>query len=746
MSYQPLSISEFSDGLVTDREPYIIEDDANPVLTNAYQWRKRLFKKGGQIPFGQLGLKIETVPAGGAGILTSTPITPGKAVFYSFGHVAHVDTPFSAVIGTWLDYPGSTINYTTGAYAGLAAGDMWYYTNPTDLSPCMGILIQEKRDVNNENAMAFDRTTSYLNNGNTTDWLPLPQYLGGNPLIWTGSDTDFFNGCNYFSSLWATNGLPGYHASRVATSNGDGIRYFFGSWGPVNGWVNFNPPIDIIGNFLQGSKFILPFKGRLLVFNTYEGPNFAGVINYQNRIRWCQDGTPYYAAGNLPPNTAFDVDSWQTQQGKGGFEDLPTQEAITGVAYLKDTLLIYCERSTYLLLSTGDKFDPFEVQKHNADFGCESPKSIIQFDEEAFCVGNNGIFHASMSGVDRIDRKIPDVVFTIKNSDGGIDRVCGARSYFPEMAIWAYRDGTDEGSVPRRFPNKELIYNYVEDSWAQFINSYTAFCNYQNDKVAQWVNTVYPWSSTGFAWNSADTLRLQPMILAGNQQGYMFLLREMGDSSQMRNAPSLQITGISPANPSVFTVPNHNLQDGQYIQITGVLGALPATALNGNIYVVQPTSLTDNTFTLKNALGNNVTVIANYYGNGEISLIDQIEIQTKRFNPLLEEGKSCRFGYGDFLAYISPTQKIEVDAYVDYRDTYQSDPTNFISYTLSGDAESIQRWYRIYPQVVGQFITFVLKHPIRFLFQTTNGIPDSASQFILTGLQLWFAPSGRLVR
>lgn len=61
---QKLIIGNFSQGQTTDREPFVIDNDAFPVLENAYVWRGRILKKGGTQLLGRLQRDIFDVTLG----------------------------------------------------------------------------------------------------------------------------------------------------------------------------------------------------------------------------------------------------------------------------------------------------------------------------------------------------------------------------------------------------------------------------------------------------------------------------------------------------------------------------------------------------------------------------------------------------------------------------------------------------------------------------------------------------------
>ena len=73
-----LVISNFATGYETDREPFLINNDAFPVLNNMFVWRGRLRKKRGTSLLGRLERGETSVALGstnGSGLFTGNIIT-----------------------------------------------------------------------------------------------------------------------------------------------------------------------------------------------------------------------------------------------------------------------------------------------------------------------------------------------------------------------------------------------------------------------------------------------------------------------------------------------------------------------------------------------------------------------------------------------------------------------------------------------------------------------------------------------
>ena len=111
------------------------------------------------------------------------------------------------------------------------------------------------------------------------------------------------------------------------------------------------------------------------MINTKESGTNGG--NFPQRARWSQNGTPYYNTGtgvDLPP-TPFkaQAESWYDDvMGRGGFIDAPTREEALSCAFVRDNLVVYFERSTWMLRYNYDPVNTFIWERVNTDFGSES--------------------------------------------------------------------------------------------------------------------------------------------------------------------------------------------------------------------------------------------------------------------------------------------------------------------------------------------------------------------------------------
>lgn len=766
MTYSPLYIKAYEAGLVQSRQNFILPDDAYPILENAYVWRERIKRKLAYQLIGRLQRNFTTVSIG---------VSPANAtwtfILYSTLTVPITTANPSIVLGSVVITDGfdtftdqgdgtlqrqdlntsSTINYITGSITlnrTVAAANPFtvtfsYYPN----LPVMGIRSRERINALEDETVFFDTVYAYNYNSILQSF---EEFLPGT--TWTGTDYNFFWTTNY----WVGDGnLKIFWATNFSTN--DPIRYCNGQTGTQ--WVNFQPIVDASGNRLLKCLAMLPFRGRMLAFNTVENTILPGP-NYTNRIRWAAIGTPFTEVSAIVSTVS--VDAWRDDiRGKGGFLDIPTSEDIVSVGFVRDNLVIYCERSTWQLRYTGRTIAPFQIEKVNSELGSASTYSAIQFDTSLVGIGDKGIVECDSFKSEKIDIKIPDFVFNLQSKNNAYARIHGIRDFENRLAFWTYCSSDANGI----YPDKRLVYNYENNSWAIFTDSLTTMGNFNVPNSRTWLNTKLAWINCPFPWiNQPEN---DPIIVGGNQQGFIESLDETNT-----NDPSLYITAIT-SNTTTSTVVTsiaHNLQTGQIISISDIPAGTPfATALNENVFFIQrqgpdnfslwvydPVSLEFSTPSLSTETG--------YVGGGLISVRDNFNITSKKFN-LIEYGTSIMLGYMDILMAATGKEnpgEISMKVYVDYNDIDASNtlPSNFIANGSStpepdlffnsvipttssnlNEKGGTKFWQRVYCPTRGNFVT------IQFCFNNAQmaGQPQEL-EVEIDAQTLYIKPAGNLTQ
>lgn len=725
-------IADFQTGLETDKEPFLLPQDAFPLLEDAYLFRGRIERKFGFNLFdgGQFNsrLRINIGNTDGAGAFAGTvpgavPIpSPGRQQF-SIGTEIFTSNQTGAGVQPLITTGAGagTLNNTTGviAIAGAAiATAVFYYPGLS----VMGLMTRETPTVNFEETVAFDTQFSYHRVG--TGW----DILGGIPpavgsALWTGSNSNFFYTVNYRSANAFNNNF--YVVNGIAADN---IKYMLEG---AATWTNLRPQLDSgATRFLETGIIILAFKNRLICLNTIED-EAGSDRTYENRCRWSQNGDPTAAA------TAWLDDT----PGRGGYIDAPTSEAITAAQFVQDRLIVFFEKSTWELVYTGNEILPFIWQYINTELGCESTFSEIAFDQFIIGVGERGIHMANPNSVQRIDLKILDKTGQINNSNNGPRRVYGIRDFSKELVMWAYPlFGTTQ-----TYPNKVLVYNYRNNSFAEFNDSFTCYGYFQKTTGLTWATLPYSsWTEWDIPWNAGISQTAFPLIISGNQQGWTFLFEET-----TTNDSSLMVTNVVNAT-FTLTVPDHNLRNGQYIILNNMNGL--TFTVDGNPivlanYVFRVDNITTNTFTINVPFGSVLAIAGTYIGAGNIEVLNNFNIKTKDFQ-LFAESEKATF-VQDFYIYTTRTSDGEytLNLYVDDNNTESITPIIGDSTVrtrpeanklFTNNQEKI--WHKVLRSL--NCISFQLEFTLSDLQMRTLAI--QRSPFKLHALEINAEPAGRL--
>lgn len=630
--YQPLYIQGNKTGLVQEREEFILPTDAYPILENAFVWRERIKRKQAYELLGRLrrvltGQALENTDGSGnfsGNILAifsleATAEIQVGSVVVSDGTNIFTDNSLGVLVGV----PGGTgtINYVTGAITitgGAAASPLTIAFNYYPGLPVMGIRTRDLVGANSEMTVFFD--TKYAYNFAASGFV---EFITGT--TWssalTNANSNFFWTTNY----WITPGAAGkkvFWATNFSGPTGDPIRYTNGTGNNTGAWINFAPQINAAVDRLTQCLALLAFRGRLVAFNTLEGANLATSVAYTNRIRWAAIGNPISDTSALFPAPGdVNINAWRDDiRGQGGFLDIPTNEDIITVGFVRDNLVIYCESSTWQLRYTGRTIAPFQIEKVNTELGAGSTFSAVQFDTSLVGIGDKGIVECDSYKSELIDIKIPDLVINhINSSNFGQKRVHGIRDFVQRLAYWTYPETDSNGT----FPDRRLVYNYENDSWAIFTDSLTTLGTFQPVSNRTWANPTggnpqnkLPWNKANFPWVNRPASILA--IVGGNQQGYVEFLDE-----QTTNDESLTVTAITgnTTTPTVITSANHNMQTGYVVGISGIpLGTPFSNTLNNPLQGLITGATQANPCQITSSLNHNLSTGASVEISGVVGM------------------------------------------------------------------------------------------------------------------------------
>lgn len=449
-----------------------------------------------------------------------------------------------------------------------------------------------------------------------------------------------------------------------------------------NGWVNFAPPLSQANfsiadetprqYYLVGARMIVPFKDRLLFLGPVIQTSKSGSATYlQDTIIYSQNGTPYYTCSftgdpSLSTTTFFPILTptinanttpiiyqtatanayWEDQTGFGGFISAGISQPMLTVSSNEDVLIIGFNALQTRLVYTGNDIVPFNLFVINSELGSGSTFSTINMDQGVITRGTRGYIITNQTSAQRIDLEIPDQVFEINLTNNGNERICAQRDFINEWIYFTYPTNATSSEI-YRFPNQTLLYNYRDNSWAIMNETYTTYGAFRRQTGFIWstVGLVFPtWSGWNEPWDAGNSTLLQQEVIAGNQEGFV-MVKDEGTGE----GTSLIIKSFS---GNTLTVPNHCLNNGDYIIISGCLGSI-GTQVNGKIFsIIQATT---NTFQLDPLITSGT-----YSGAGLITRLYVPFIQTKQFPTAWGISKKTRLGPQQYLLTTTANAQIQL--------------------------------------------------------------------------------------
>lgn len=488
MTTQIIPITEFRVGLDTFNQAENTPNDGFPILNNAHIFRGVLQKRKGYELLGNLGVSITNITQANPGEVTTATnhgLTTGDEVtIVDVSGMTEVnDTTFTVTVTSSTTF---TLGVDTTSFGAYVSGG-----RVVILLPVQGLFVRQTvgflKDLiafNTTQVFLYDTATDVFDNisGSTS---------------WTGSDTDFFWSLNFQSSFFVTN-------------NVDVIRYNISG----STWTDFQPILDSSVNTLDTALMIFAYKDRMVALSTTESTG-----TFRQRVRFSQNGSVYVTAP-VPSGFTFNADAWREDiPGRGGFIDAPTDQAIISAGFVRDVLVVIFEFSAWRLRYTGNETIPFTWERLHSQLGAESTYSVVGFDDGILTIGRAGVTLTDTNQQKRIDQIIPDQVYQISNVSNSQRRVHGIRDYQRQLVYWTYPspDSTT-------FPDKVLVYNYIENNWATYTQSFTTFGEFRRDDALIWEDADQEWQEEDSFWASGDLSAGFLSVVAGNSQGNVFRL------------------------------------------------------------------------------------------------------------------------------------------------------------------------------------------------------------------------------
>lgn len=435
-----------------------------------------------------LGMRVWLFQDGEIGVFVVTGISAGPSPFtITLRYVPN--TPLSPRVGT-----------PNGA---LQVGLVSVYL------PIQGLLGYET-DAGNEQTrlIAFTANQAYVFNAGPGTFTPVT----GSPTF-TSRNYELFNGTMYRGHLYATN-------FRDEMQRYDGTTM-----------VPFTPTVAG-GDTVRSARIIIAYRGRMILFYTYEGDGINPDTPYPQRARWSApqvDPTNPNAWGDVTPNGAT-------------FADAATGQAIVGAAVVRDQLIVYFERSIWSLKYTDNALRPFQWEIVNNQYGAGSTNGVWNFDDSVIGLSQQGFVGSNGADTKRIDLPVLDIPQTIETSyqnqagaptgqrqSSNYRRVFMAQDFYNQQMLITYpseQTSTDYIRSACVRTNRILIWNYLENSWAQGIAYYNSLLLFRTTEELPWSSFTLPWKSYTQPWFTYGGLVDKLILAAGHDSGKLLQISD----------------------------------------------------------------------------------------------------------------------------------------------------------------------------------------------------------------------------
>lgn len=640
MTYQPYLIANYATGLSKRLQPWLIPDDAQEQIYDADVYRGVISKRDGYNYFaiGQMGgspyresrinSKITVEMDGALNGINTTFTLDGNPQIVRGSVTASSTTPVQSLSDNGLGLDGGfvgagmgTVNYITGSIvvdftlAPTATRPTVTYSfmpgNPV-MMVANFVTASSRNGLNVKDLIVCD--TEYVNKYNSA--LNILEDITVVP--YTGDKYAFFTWVNYDS---ATN-----EPRLLFSNNKNPIQQYDGAL-VSNYAYNMNssdvPPVPV--NMLT-CAFMVEMKERLLLLRTNEN----GTI-YPKRIRIS--------------GTGANCDNFDLTAIGAGFIDIPDGTWIQGCTFNRDDLIIFTERSTWVLKYTGNDASPFVLNKIDETRGCEAGFSAFTYLNRSSAASRRGLIISDGYKVERQDNDIPDFSFNEVSGDNFALCYAGVVDEDKDHYLIYPPAGSDTSQ-------RILVTNYDEDNYSIFRLPLSCMGTYLTSFTITW-NDLRPfltWNAMAAVygdWNSFAYNSGAPFSIGGGQNGEIWRLAVT--ESEDNPVQIYNVTVIDATTVEVTTDYNNyglRLDDtlsDDYIFLTAMTGM---EELNNHQFPIVGDVISRNTFRLDiSTLNINAIGLTPYVSGGQASRVIPFSTLFKKFNPYVNQDKKVRCGW-----------------------------------------------------------------------------------------------------
>ena len=627
---QPFSIAGYNAGLQLDRKPFLLPDQAFPVLYNAYNWRERIKKRECNELVGRLR---KTVPLGNF-FDNGFPNWSTNALYVS-GYIATIDAaglvttkyPHNLVVGNEVIITNtSTAGYNNTWIVGATPTTMTF-TIPAAFAASTGGTFYSNQLLSVTEPDTEIEAGSFVITINGVAWTD-----NGDGTL-SGPDAAKFGVIDYTTGIIQIQTDSGVSAATTLTYN-----YFPGL--PVMGIRNRElPSINFEQTVFFDTRYTYTFDG--VNFNDVPGVGWSGAdddffwtTNYQGadssvRVFFVTNnfddiGSPMRYTLDNATYTDFAPQLVSTPGG-----DLLLEARILIPYYGRLIALNTIEGTAYGLGGNRNFFNrarfsqegnPLAADAWHTDvFGkggfADAPTSeaivsatlfkntlIVRFERSTWqlrYMGNYGtpFLFERISSDFGCESTFSSVLFdtgdlavgnraisvstatTCQRIDENIpdivftilNKLSGPQRVhgirdYRKELVFWNYNDANISAKEQYFPNQVLVYNYRDRTWAIFRDNVTVFGNLQPSNSITWDSTNVFWDDEQVLWDSVSDIAEFPRVVIGNQMGYILYF---GYKTPDDSSLTIEETSLGTSS-LIISVPNHNIADEEIVYIKGI--------------------------------------------------------------------------------------------------------------------------------------------------------------------------------
>lgn len=455
-----------------------------------------------------------------------------------------------------------------------------------------------------------------------------------------------------------------------ATLAGD---YFTGDYTNFFNWTNWKPT--------DSSTALLYMTNNVDRITTFDGTNlarpafftqFAHIATYTNDIAFALDVKVYknsflvirptlVGASSpeaqtirsskpfVPTNLASDV------SGNGAATVAPTGDWIMSTEFLRDAIVVFFLKSTWLFRFTQSAIEPFRFDKINTSRNTNAPYGSVEYDLQCTSMGNKGLIYCDGNNVDRYDINIIDQFLEIESK---AFNQCFSLRFDTLNQTWMLYPSNEDavGGSTQLTSSRVLLYNFLENTWAVYRRALSCIGQGATVTDLTWASFApgsgsvadgKTWEEWDYKWNAYQNLSEMPALLGGDQVGFIFEL----DTGETDNGTPI-VTSILTKRLNPF------IQNGQkatfgYLDVYYEVAPEVVLTFDLNLNNSESSNLTK-TMTLNSTNASNTLAWQRLYLNvvGEfiqIQITDNGVSQFKILGMILHAAPSGRLTPGGFL-------------------------------------------------------------------------------------------------